>query len=206
MAFESDLRMARIAKLSRRLRFVILALLVVVVASQIIVLAVGELNWAFVWNGPEDGDARSYSNSIDTGDSTIPSGFGFRLLALLLMVPWYAVYGGILFEFQRLLALYECGIVLVKENAKRIRMIGLLLLVSPIVDIYKESFVEFLLGVAAKAVEWATDGSGFTSVHSLSIKLESDIGVVMLLGVAVIVIGHVMHEAADVAEESALTV
>lgn len=118
-----------------------------------------------------------------------------RALALalwaLVSLPWLAV----LYQFERLLALYQRGLVFERASAARIRKAGLLLVLAPIVGMFATLLagpVFYLLGLAPEVV--------------LRLEIDHVVLFCVLVGLAAAIVGRVMEEAAALSEDASLTV
>ena len=172
-----DLRIAHIAILSRRLRRGLWATLGIVVLGTALLAASGHATARFDFG----------STHLDWDEMAGPA----RVVAIVCVSPMLAVLIGLLVMADRLLALYERGEVFGVENARVIRRSGQLLVVLAV--------IRTLTGPIAA---WSIERAG-QPVESFSI--EPEVGL-FLVGVGIIVVGHVMSLAADMAEESSLTI
>ncbi len=171
-------RIRRIAVLSRRLRWAIwigLALLIVVVFAAVIGIGFG------------------VSTNLSLEGNTVALeklAVGERLLILLLLSPMFVLGGWLIWSWDRLLALYQRGVIFSADNAAIIRRCGQLIIALAIVDT-----VVMPLGVMVLA----------RALPDTHVAVEPNLGL-LLVGVGIIVVGHVMSLGADMAEEASLTV
>jgi len=169
------LHLARIALLSRRLRWVVWFVLgsIAIVTAAILLL-------------PSSGGAMS----IGLGDDEAPlaaTSFGTRVAVLLAMTPALLIWVGLLWRCDRLLRLYERGVVLARDNAIIIRELGQLIMALSVV----RALQPFLTSL-------------FTGFDNLEVGV-APFGL-FAIGVGVVVIGHVMSLGAEMAAESELTI
>lgn len=118
---------------------------------------------------------------------------GWRQLpfSVLTAVP-VAIGLAVIWQLDRLLAAYQKGAILTARNARRIRRVGLLLM-SWCAAEAGIGVLALLLGILQ--LRYAAERDAFV------LNLEW-----FLAGVVVLIVGHAMRAASEVAEEAALTV
>ncbi len=177
-----DRRLASIRTLSRRLRLALRALigLLVLAAAAVIVSLVLGLEMV--------------KPMVEVAGTRIPvedlTGRDVAVL-ILLVCPGAFLVGAILYQYERLLALYEDGVILAAENAMRIRRAGQLMVVLGVLG----PVLGVLAGIFAAL---------FGSTHA-TLELGTEVSL-LLAGVANIVIGHVMSIACDISADADLTI
>ena len=127
---------------------------------------------------------------IGPTDAEVPleqAPYSDRATVLGLLAPFVIGWLGVLWCCERLLVLYQHGTVLARANGRRIRQIGSWLLAIAAVRVLQPFVAAFF--ISGYHVRLSTDSLGFAAV-----------------GVGVIIVGHVMYLAAEVAEESELTI
>ncbi len=179
---DGDPRLVSITTLSRRLRWALLGaigLLAVVLLGVAVALALGlDIGTAHV----DFTGTRVPIEDVEAPDV---------ILLLVLVCPGLAVVGAILYQYERLLALYERGTILTADNAMRIRRAGQLMVV---LGVFGPIF-SLATGIVAARLGWGL------SIWEL--KLDPSL---LLAGVANIVIGHVMSIACDISVDADLTI
>ncbi|NKB89483.1 MAG: DUF2975 domain-containing protein [Acidobacteria bacterium] len=110
-----------------------------------------------------------------------------RLTIVAVMAPAIAIWLGLFWTCERLFALYERGVVFERRNAQLIRRLGQLVIGLGVVYLAQPFLVSSLIDRAHVEVSTGTLG-------------------VIAIGAGVIAVGHVMSLAAEMAEESELTV
>lgn len=172
-------RLRRIAVLSRRLRRA-LRIAAVFIALALCAAVLGTLF------GGDDFQLRVGEVSAPAGGVSIAS----RMLVLSLLAPLVVLGGWLLWCWDRLLRLYEAGVVLGAENGALIRRCGQLVIGLAVADTVVIPACMWVLSSAA--------GEG-------QLTLDPNLGL-LFVGCGVVVVGHVMTLGAEMAEEASLTI
>ncbi|MDP6582384.1 MAG: DUF2975 domain-containing protein [Vicinamibacterales bacterium] len=183
---ETDERIARIKVLSRRLRWVVWGTAALCGFAVVVTLLIAT-------GLPVDGASISIGGDF-VGDNQLPldqvSGPGRFLLALPFL-PSMVIVFAVLRLGDRLLKLYEQGKIFGAANARIIHQSGKLLVALALVN-----------AVASPIAQAIGAGSGLP-IDDISIDLQTGL---LLIGVAIIFVGHIMSIGAEMAEDRALTI
>lgn len=182
---QTDERIARIAVLSRRLRWVVWSLLGLSGLTALIVLVMVTGLAGDAASFRIGGDAMDINLSLDGVSGPR------RLLLIAPFTPSALIVVAVLWLADRLLRLYEQGEIFTPANAHIIHQCGKLLVALAIANT--------LASPAALAIG---AGLGLAS-DDISIDLQAGL---LLIGVAIIVVGHIMSIGAEMAEDRALTI
>lgn len=174
---KTDQRVARIATLSRRLRRAVWGVAGLIVLALALMLAIGF------------GEA-----TIRIGDETLDLAQLPQGAILALVIVWFpgaVIVGWLLFLSDRLLALYERGEIFGVANARIIGTAGRLIAAVAILGSLERPLAAWWVSRFDVPVEtWS---------------FEPQLGT-FLIGVGIIVVGHVMSLGAEMAEEQSLTI
>ena len=177
----TDERISRIAVLSRRLRWAIRSIAaLLVLATAVILIGVGSGSFATV---------RLNFHGVELPIEQIP--LEGRLLLLACFAPLFGLVLVLLWQCDRLLRLYERGVIFSAENARIIRRCGQITLALAVVD---------TIVAPLAALVMVSNGAA-----DVDVSIDVNIGL-LLAGVGILVVGHVMSLGAEMAEESALTI
>ena len=182
-------RVLRVRVLSRRVRIVFWGLIgfVLVGAAIMVPLALlGVGDFTMGWS------ERTYNFSGARVNFRLITGWRQLPFSALTAVP-VAIGLAVVWQLDRLLATYQKGVILTAGNARRIHRVGVLLMSWCAVEAGIGVLARLLLGILQLryAVEW----------DAFVIHLEW-----FLAGFIVLIVGHAMRAASEVAEEAALTV
>lgn len=172
--------MERITTLSRRLRFAVRGIGVLLGLGMVVVLfAVG--------SGAVGGSMDIGGTKISLDEVRGP----VRLALLGVVVPFFGLVAWLLWQTDRLLGLYARGQVFAPESGRLIRRCGQVLVALAVVDT--------VLGPLLLLV--ASQVGGVVEDISVDVNLGQFLG-----GFFVIVVGHVTSLGAEIAEDQALTI
>ena len=135
---------------------------------------------------------RPYDFSGARVDFRLITGWRQLPFSVLTAVP-VAIGLAVIWQLDRLLAAYQKGAILTARNARRIRRVGLLLMSWCAAEASIGVLARLLLGILQ--LRYAAERDAFV------LNLEW-----FLAGVVVLIVGHAMRAASEVAEEAALTV
>ena len=182
-------RVLRVRVLSRRVRLVFWGFIGFVVVGAVIMVPLALL-------GVGDFTARWSERAYDFSGVRVD----FRLISGWREVPFFVLTAvpvpigvAVIWQLDRLLAAYQKGLILTARNALRIRRVGLLVVSWCVAEVG----IGFVAGLLVGALQL-----GHAAVH-LAIVFNLPL---FLSGLIVLIVGHAMRAASEVAEEAALTV
>ncbi len=182
-------RVLRVRVLSRRVRIAFWGLIGFFLVGAAIMVPLALLSVDGFNGGWREG---TYDFSGARVDFRLVTGWRQLPFSVLTTVP-VAIGLAVIWQLDRLLAAYQKGVILTAGNARRIRCVGVLLMSWCAVEAGIGVLARLLLGILQ--LRYAVERDAFV------IHLEW-----FLAGFIVLIVGHAMRAASEVAEEAALTV
>ena len=182
-------RVRRVRVLSRRVRIAFWGLIGFFLVGAAIMVPLALLGVDGFSGGWRE---RSYDFSGARVDFRLISGWREVPFFVLTAVP-VAIGVAVIWQLDRLLAAYQKGLILTARNALRIHRVGLLVVSWCVAEVG----IGFVVGLLLGALQL-----GHAAVH-LAIVFNLPL---FLAGLIVLIVGHAMRAASEVAEEAALTV
>lgn len=182
-------RVLRVRVLSRRVRIAFWGLIGFFLVGAAIMVPLALLGVDGFSGGWRE---RTYDFSGARVDFRLVTGWHQLPFSVLTTVP-VAIGLAVIWQLDRLLAAYQKGVILTAGNARRIRRVGLLLMGWCAAEVGMGVVARLLLGILQ--LGHAAERGAFV------LHLEW-----FLAGFIVLIVGHAMRAASEVAEEAALTV
>ena len=182
-------RVLRVRVLSRRVRIVFWGLIGFVLVSAAIMVPLALLG---VGDFTMVSRERQYDFSGAQVDFRLISGWRELPFFALTAVP-VAIGLAVIWQLDRLLAAYQKGLILTARNALRIRHVGMLVVSWCVAEVG----IGFVAGLLLGILQLGHAAEHRAMVFNLPL---------FLAGLIVVIVGHAMCAASEVAEEAALTV
>jgi hypothetical protein len=158
-------------------------------AAKIVALLLLAAN-AVMWLVPEfAADAARSQSSLGTAPITLT--LGARAAALVVSFAYVGLMALALWTVAGLFAAFAAGAIFVPETGKRLRRLGVLLLAFAVLSPFVRAVIGLIVTIGNEAGQ-----------RMIALSISSQDVIVALIAALLIVLGHIMAEAALIAEDN----